>query len=283
MLLARVIPGTPMWMASMAVDPEGTVRLQEQFAKGLAHMVEHPVDALGNMIDVKDLQSGDYAKWLGHLTPDVIVTVLTMGGGGAAAAAGEGVARTASEATAEQVAKTVAEDAARSVGETTVTAAGEKVAATGPARTMDELTGAAASVDAQEARTLANTVERATRPTSEWAAAHEKPPTLRPLSGEPPRMSVDRWRAPISLEHAAQHAIDHAGPGARWSVTVRGNPQLIGLAFKNAEGVMQRNIARVDAWGLRAGEAPHLNLEVQIQGRPMPKLDPHIAIHMGTP
>jgi hypothetical protein len=34
MLLARVIPGTPMWMASMAVDPAGTVKLQEQFAKG---------------------------------------------------------------------------------------------------------------------------------------------------------------------------------------------------------------------------------------------------------
>jgi hypothetical protein len=101
----------------MAIDPEGTVRLQEQFARGLAHMVEHPVDALGNMIDTKDLQSGDYAKWLGHLTPDVIVTVLTMGGGGAAATAGEGVARTAAETTAEQVAKTVAEDASKTAAE----------------------------------------------------------------------------------------------------------------------------------------------------------------------
>ena len=104
MLLARVIPGTPTWMASMAIDPEGTVTLQEKFAKGLALMVEHPVDVLGNMIDIKDLQSGDYAKWLGHLTPDVIVTVLTMGGGGEAAAAGEGVAKAAGETAAATLA-----------------------------------------------------------------------------------------------------------------------------------------------------------------------------------
>jgi fructose-specific component phosphotransferase system IIB-like protein len=97
MLLARVIPGTPMWMASMAIDPEGTVKLQERFARGLAHMVEHPVDTLGNMIDIKDLQNGDVAKWLGHLTPDVIVTVLTAGAASAATGVGEGVAETVVE------------------------------------------------------------------------------------------------------------------------------------------------------------------------------------------
>ncbi|MEA2618898.1 MAG: hypothetical protein QOE72_4681, partial [Chloroflexota bacterium] len=117
MLLARVIPGSPMWMASLAIDPEGTVKLQEQFARGLAHMVENPGEALGTMIDIKDLQNGDYAKWLGHLTPDVIVAVLTAGGGGAAAAAGEGMATAAAETTAEQVAKTVAEDAAKTAAE----------------------------------------------------------------------------------------------------------------------------------------------------------------------
>jgi hypothetical protein len=125
MLLARVIPGTPMWVASMAVDPDGTLKLQEQFVKGLAHIVENPGDALGNMIDLKDLRSGDIAKWAGHLTPDVIVTVLTWGGGGAAAAAGEGVVKTAAEATAEEAATTVAEDAAKTTAEDAAKAAVE--------------------------------------------------------------------------------------------------------------------------------------------------------------
>ncbi|MEA2616436.1 MAG: hypothetical protein QOE72_2219 [Chloroflexota bacterium] len=120
MLLARVIPGTPMWMASMAVDPEGTVKLQEQFAKGLAHMVEHPVDSLGNMIDITDLLNGNYAKWLGHVTPDVIVTVLTTGAGGAAAA-GEGLADTA----AEDVTATLAKDAATTAAKGTAKSAAE--------------------------------------------------------------------------------------------------------------------------------------------------------------
>jgi hypothetical protein len=176
MLLARVIPGTPMWMASMAIDPEGTVKLQEQFAKGLAHMVEHPVDALGNMIDIKDLQSGDYAKWLGHLTPDVIVTVLTAGGGGAAAAAGEGVARTAGEATAEQVAKTVAEDAAKTAGE-----GAAKAAVEGSAK---------ASAETSAGQAAAETAGRAADDLSAKAGqaggmAEAEVPPLEPLPGTP--------------------------------------------------------------------------------------------------
>jgi hypothetical protein len=123
MLLARVLPGTPMWMASMAIDPKGTARLQEQFAKGLVHIFEHPVDALGNMIDIKDLQNGDYAKWLGHLTPDVIVAALTVGAGGAAAA-GEGLMDTA----AEDVTATVAKDAATTAAKGTAKSAAEDVA-----------------------------------------------------------------------------------------------------------------------------------------------------------
>jgi hypothetical protein len=97
MLLARVIPGTPMWMASMAIDPEGTAKLQERFGQGLMRMAEDPGAALGNMIDIEDLKAGHFAKWEGHITPDVIVTLLTMGAGGAAAGAGGGLARASTE------------------------------------------------------------------------------------------------------------------------------------------------------------------------------------------
>jgi hypothetical protein len=195
MLLARVIPGTPMWAASMAIDPEGTAKLQEQFAKGLAHMVEHPVDALGNMIDIKDLQSGDYAKWLGHLTPDVIITVLTMGGGGAAAAAGEGVAKTAAETTAEQVAKRVAEDVAKTGTETIDAESFSGAGESGLGRITSAATGideAGISVSARhvaqasirgeetEAAAAAASAAGAARGTPRWAREPLHPPD-RPL------------------------------------------------------------------------------------------------------
>lgn len=158
MLLARVIPGTPMWAASMAVDPVGTMNLQEQFARGLVHMASNPGEALGTMIEIKDLEAGDFARWEGHLTPDVIVTLLTMGAGGAAAGAGEGIAATAAEATSEQAAKTVVEDAA-------TTAAQEAAQDTG-ARAAEDATASAAS-DA----------EAGARGTAEWTGAEGEPPT----------------------------------------------------------------------------------------------------------
>jgi len=108
LMLARVLPGSPLWVASMALDTQGTVKLQEQFVRGLAHMGAHPLDALGSMVDLHDLKTGDYAKWVGHLTPDVIVALLTAGGG-AAAAASEGIAKTAAETVAEDAAETGAE------------------------------------------------------------------------------------------------------------------------------------------------------------------------------
>ncbi|HEX3607966.1 MAG TPA: hypothetical protein VH134_18750, partial [Candidatus Dormibacteraeota bacterium] len=125
LLLARVIPGTPMWAASMAVDPVGTMKLQEQFARGLVHMASNPGEALGNMIDIKDLEAGNFARWEGHIAPDVIVTLLTMGGGGVAAATSEGVAKTAAEATAEDVSTTVAEESATVASRAVAHAAGE--------------------------------------------------------------------------------------------------------------------------------------------------------------
>ncbi len=66
MLLSRVIPGTPMWAASMAIDPVETMKLQEQFAKGLVHMAANPGEALGNMIDIKDLEAGSFAVGGSH-------------------------------------------------------------------------------------------------------------------------------------------------------------------------------------------------------------------------
>jgi hypothetical protein len=136
-------------------------------------MVEHPVDSFGNMIDIKDLQNGDYAKWLGHLTPDVIVTVLTMGGGGAAAAAGEGVAETAAEATTEQVAKTVAEDAAQTEGLTA-------------AETATEKGGVAASEDA----VVASSAGRWAETTSDRA------PGMRPVEEPTPGLANELVDAP---------------------------------------------------------------------------------------
>jgi hypothetical protein len=159
MLLARVLPGTPMWMASMAVDPGGTMKLQEQFAKGLAHMVEHPVDALETILDVKDLKSGDDAKWPGHLTPDVIVAVLTAGGGGAAAVAGEGwrrrpprrppsrwrgrLPRTPPRAPAGCAAEGAAKTAAEGAGEAGAEITAGKAAAESAGRAADDATAQA--------------------------------------------------------------------------------------------------------------------------------------------
>lgn len=111
-LLARAVPGTPLWAASMAIDPQGTMKLQGQFARGLVQMAANPGEVLGNMLDLKDLEAGDFARWSGHLTPDVLATLLTMGAGGAAAGGGEGMAAAAEEATSEEGAKDIVEGAA---------------------------------------------------------------------------------------------------------------------------------------------------------------------------
>jgi hypothetical protein len=222
----------------MAVDPEGTVKLQEQFAKGLAHMVEHPVDALGTMIDIKDLKSGDYAKWLGHLTPDVIVAVLTAGGGGAAAVAGEGVAKTAAETTAEQVAKTVAEDAAKTAGEGAARTAGEgaaKTAGEGAAKTAGEgartagegaaktagegaakgATGAAASdagaVAEEDAAAAAADAAGRARQASSWRGSDSEPPPPGSGGGQPPGGEPERWPVDDSGYRLQQRDLDFLG------------------------------------------------------------------------
>jgi hypothetical protein len=164
------------------------------------------------MIDIKDLKSGDYAKWLGHLTPDVIVAVLTAGGGGAAAVAGEGVAKTAAETTAEQVAKTVAEDAAR-------TAAGEDAAKTA-ARAATETSGQEAGTAATEGAADAPAAERSA---ADWVAGAGEPTSLPPgggLSGvEPPGGGLFPGEAPaagaagqpaVEVEAAARDLLSRA-------------------------------------------------------------------------
>lgn len=83
----------------------------------------------------------------------------------------------------------------------------------------------------------------------------------------------------LSVDNAAAQAIEHAGPGARWSVTSKGNPQLIGQPFTNAAGETQVNIGRMDMWGW---DNPHLNLETQINGRSVDALDPHYPIDPTT-
>ena len=63
----------------------------------------HPGDFAGSLIDWKDLSSGNYAKWAGHLAPSIAITVATVGGGGAIAKGAEaaGLAVRGAEAVTE--------------------------------------------------------------------------------------------------------------------------------------------------------------------------------------
>lgn len=81
------------------------------------------------------------------------MTLLTMGGGGAAAAAGEGVAKTAAETTAENVAKTVGEESAASISKGSAEAAASSAVpeeeATAVAQSAAEIRGAAGRASAE--------------------------------------------------------------------------------------------------------------------------------------
>jgi len=231
-LLARVIRGTPMWAASMATDPAGTMKLQKQFAKGLVHMASDPGDALGNMLDLKDLQAGNFARWEGHLTPAVILTLLTAGGGGAATAAGENVAKTAAEATAEDVAATAVEDAVRS-GAGGAARAVTEVAGT---EATEPITAASVSADAEEAVAASRTADGGPGTTADWSATAAEPaPRLRPPDEQAPSRlpdpSGERGRAPMGLRGPGVRAADGDDPPlhgrARWPGGSYCNQQLV--------------------------------------------------------
>ena len=87
---------------------------------------------------------------------------------------------------------------------------------------------------------------------------------------------------PISMDEAVERGAAHVGGDGEIVTTSRGNFQFIGREFENPSGGLQRNIARFDIQNLRAGEVPHLNLEVQLDGVPQPWLDPHTPIEPFT-
>jgi RHS repeat-associated protein len=94
--------------------------------------------------------------------------------------------------------------------------------------------------------------------------------------------ALDAADGPISMDEAVARGAAHVGGRGEMVATPRGNYQFIGEAFTNAAGDTQRNIARFDVQNLRAGEVPHLNMEIQINGIPQPFLDPHTPIVPST-
>ena len=84
-------------------------------------------------------------------------------------------------------------------------------------------------------------------------------------------------REPISMDEAISRGVEHVNGQGEMVRTRRGNYQFVGPEFINEKGQLQRNIARFDVANLKPGEAPHLNLEVQIGGVKQPG-DPHTLI-----
>jgi hypothetical protein len=80
------------------VDPDGFVDHLEELGKGLVYGVQHPKE-LGKAVLDWDTWATDPARALGHLVPDLVLAVATMGGGEAAVAAGR--AARGAEATEE--------------------------------------------------------------------------------------------------------------------------------------------------------------------------------------
>lgn len=68
-----------------------------------SYIWNHPGDFAGSLVDWKDLSSGNYAKWAGHIAPSVAITLATVGGGGAIAKGAEaaGLAVRGAEAVTE--------------------------------------------------------------------------------------------------------------------------------------------------------------------------------------
>jgi len=100
----------------------------------------HPGDFAGSLIDWKDLSSGNYAKWAGHLAPSVAITLATVGGGGAIAKGAEaaGLAVRGAEAVTE-----AGGAAAEATGEAGVAAA--RAGAAAAAREAGETAGGSAA------------------------------------------------------------------------------------------------------------------------------------------
>jgi hypothetical protein len=88
--------------------------------------------------------------------------------------------------------------------------------------------------------------------------------------------------AAISMDEAVERGASHVGGKGTMMRTPGRNWQFVGERFQNAAGQSQRNIARFDLSNLDEGEAPHLNLEVQLNGKPQPWLDPHTPIDIST-
>jgi RHS repeat-associated protein len=101
-----------------------------------------------------------------------------------------------------------------------------------------------------------------------------------PVVGE--EVALAEAGSAISMSEAVARGAAHVGGRGEMFATPRGNYQFIGDEFTNAAGQAQRNIARFDVRNLRPGEVPHLNLEVQIEGVPQPRLDPHTPIIQST-
>jgi hypothetical protein len=69
------------------IDPVGYVKNEVKLGKGLIYGVEHPV-ALGKALIDYDTWRTDPARALGHLVPDLVLTIATAGTGEAGVAAG---------------------------------------------------------------------------------------------------------------------------------------------------------------------------------------------------
>ena len=90
----------------------------------------------------------------------------------------------------------------------------------------------------------------------------------------------------ISMDDAISQAVQHAGPDATMGVSGSGSYQFVGKAATDpVTGDTLRNIGRLDV-NLSSGHVqrqggPHLNLEVQRNGDPVPG-DPHTPIDQTT-
>jgi len=215
-------------------DPKAYLHDLAGVGKGLAYGATHPLEFGKTLIDYNDLKSGNYARWLGNLTPAVAATILSGGSSdiaegaadAAGAAAGDAAAEGAADAAGAAAGDAAANGAADAAG--AASAAGDAADAGSQASRLSRLADFGRDVvgGAQDSSNLGHTLMDQLR--------------------QPDLAATFRSGVQAAAEHPGQFLANYAGIGD-------GNVgRFIGSNLSNWDSIYQNNRKHIDHGGVRA-------------------------------